>query len=977
MKKSMFDRQVQRFSLRKYSYGTVSVLLGTLLFAGQEVQADSKLSTESGDTSTTDVSGGVEGLESETDSENQSIYKAEPLLSSDTEEVNTSVEVKNISDSTQAESAYSKDSLITSSESKAEDKVPVSESKSVDNETEVKDPTVELPSNKQEGVAAETESTSVYAADPVLPVTSSVEESSSHLKTEEILKANTSVGDETNQPTSIFKEDEVHSSSRSFEKALMETDKLEKADKGISEDETNGSLATASFSPFRSAVLRAAKAGERQIYSQSSSHNYQNGGRVTNFKGYLVESGHTATTELVRFELDYTPTVVAGKATEAPFAMDLASAGNMQFLTDSVTVNGRRLPNSGVDGGSYNFWASGFKVNIGQPNRIEFYARVARKDIDYASITLDLGTTFSPTYNRKFRPGQYSTNTNIRNAMIATPRFDKGAYVRAVEELDGPAVPDPKVETSPIPFTTEYKADDSLAANTQQVEREGVDGEQTVTTTYRKEGKEIVETKGDPVVTREPVSKIVKVGTQTTVVTEKIAYKTVYQDDPTMKATDPEVVVTEGKDGSKTTTTTYTLNTTTGEATANEPTVTTVNAVDKVIKRGTGQVSPIPYETTYVANDTLNVGQRKVVTPGVNGVRHPNGTVEKAAVNEVVQIGTKPKVETAAVAYKTVYQDDPTMKTTDPEVVVTEGKDGSKTTTTTYTLNTTTGEVTANKPTVTTVDAVDKVIKRGTGQVSPIPYETTYVANDTLNVGQRKVVTPGVNGVRHPNGTVEKAAVNEVVQIGTKPKVETATVAYDTEYQNDPTMKTTDPEVIVREGKNGSKTTTTTYTLNTTTGEVTANKPTEKVTAPVNRIVKRGTATDTDSNSPKFEEKSGKPGETVTVPAPKNENGQSLPTGSRFTSSNSNVKIDPETGVVTVAIPETANPGDVIESTVTVTYPDGSTDKVPVTVRVSKPTDADKNTPVAQDQTVKQGEEVDPSKSIANLGDLPAGTKVS
>ncbi|MBF0806939.1 MULTISPECIES: Rib/alpha-like domain-containing protein, partial [unclassified Streptococcus] len=73
---------------------------------------------------------------------------------------------------------------------------------------------------------------------------------------------------------------------------------------------------------------------------------------------------------------------------------------------------------------------------------------------------------------------------------------------------------------------------------------------------------------------------------------------------------------------------------------------------------------------------------------------------------------------------------------------------------------------------------------------------------------------------------------------------------------------------------------------------------------------------------------------------------------------------------------DTTTPGDK-PATAVVTYPDGSTDKVPVTVKVSEPTDADKNTPVAQDQTVKQGEEVDPSKSIANLGDLPAGTKVS
>ena len=61
---------------------------------------------------------------------------------------------------------------------------------------------------------------------------------------------------------------------------------------------------------------------------------------------------------------------------------------------------------------------------------------------------------------------------------------------------------------------------------------------------------------------------------------------------------------------------------------------------------------------------------------------------------------------------------------------------------------------------------------------------------------------------------------------------------------------------------------------------------------------------------------------------------------------------------------------------VVVTYPDGSKDEVPVKVTVTDPsTDADKNTPVAKDQTVNKGETPDPKKSIGNVGDLPEGTK--
>ena len=71
---------------------------------------------------------------------------------------------------------------------------------------------------------------------------------------------------------------------------------------------------------------------------------------------------------------------------------------------------------------------------------------------------------------------------------------------------------------------------------------------------------------------------------------------------------------------------------------------------------------------------------------------------------------------------------------------------------------------------------------------------------------------------------------------------------------------------------------------------------------------------------------------------------------------------------------DTTTPGDK-SATVVVTYPDGSKDEVPVTVKVVDPrTDADKNTPVAKDQTVKVGDTPDAKKSIGNVSDLPSGT---
>lgn len=63
----------------------------------------------------------------------------------------------------------------------------------------------------------------------------------------------------------------------------------------------------------------------------------------------------------------------------------------------------------------------------------------------------------------------------------------------------------------------------------------------------------------------------------------------------------------------------------------------------------------------------------------------------------------------------------------------------------------------------------------------------------------------------------------------------------------------------------------------------------------------------------------------------------------------------------------------------TLTYPDGSKDMVAAdeTVEVKKQTQADRLTPLVQPQTLEQGASIDAPATIANLADLPAGTRVS
>ena len=197
----------------------------------------------------------------------------------------------------------------------------------------------------------------------------------------------------------------------------------------------------------------------------------------------------------------------------------------------------------------------------------------------------------------------------------------------------------------------------------------------------------------------------------------------------------------------------------------------------------------IPITTTYVEDKTIDYGteivesngsEGKIVTTTPKIVNELDGTVtdgkstekETPMVPKVVKVGTKPTVVETTTPYTTRYVEDNT-KDKDYREVTRPGKSGKTTTTTTYTLDPNTGAVTPNEPTTITEEAVEEVITVGTKPKVEAPkVETPKV--ETPKVETPKVETPKVETPKVETPKVETPKV-ETPKVET-PKVETPKV---------------------------------------------------------------------------------------------------------------------------------------------------------------------------------------------------------
>ena len=232
----------------------------------------------------------------------------------------------------------------------------------------------------------------------------------------------------------------------------------------------------------------------------------------------------------------------------------------------------------------------------------------------------------------EYRIGFFTKDRILKNSeytLESIKEFD--AYKEAVaknEELrkkkESEPTFDSKTENTDIPFETIYKDDNTLDKGTKVTETEGINGIKEITTTYtiingiRQDNPKVEEK-----ITKEKVDKVVRRGTKVTSSkteksTQNIPFETIYKDDNTLdKGT--EVTETEGINGTKEITTTYTVINGVRQDNPKVEEKITKEKVDKVVRRGT-KVSTtttpeLPNNTNKPISSSTNNSKPNIVAP--------------------------------------------------------------------------------------------------------------------------------------------------------------------------------------------------------------------------------------------------------------------------------------------------------------------------------------------------------------------------
>ena len=373
------------------------------------------------------------------------------------------------------------------------------------------------------------------------------------------------------------------------------------------------------------------------------------------------------------------------------------------------------------------------------------------------------------------------------------------------------------VEKRVVPSPVRYEKDDTKEKGAEAITVKGEDGEDTITTTYRVNPTtgEITPTVGKPVRTKEPTNTIVKVPAKDKVEVETIPSLVKYEKDTSREKGQDNITV-PGKAGSKTITTTYTVNPNNGEVTPNVGEPVIVNPTDTIIKVAAK-------DKVVYSKDGDNI-VKEVTTYTVNST---NGNITEHTTKETFkENGLKDKVDVETIPSPVKYEKDASREKGQADITV-PGKAGSKTTTTTYTVDPNSGEAIAH--------VGEPVIVNPTTTIVKVAAKDTVV---TSKDGNNIVKTATSYTVNPDNGNIIEHTTKETFkENGLKDKVEVETIPSPVKYEKD-TSREKGQDNITVPGKDGSKTTTTTYTVNPDNGEVIPNEGNPVIVNPTETIVK-------------------------------------------------------------------------------------------------------------------------------------------
>ena len=407
--------------------------------------------------------------------------------------------------------------------------------------------------------------------------------------------------------------------------------------------------------------------------------------------------------------------------------------------------------------------------------------------------------------------------------------------------------PELVVSTEVIPFEIITQNDDTLPKGKTKVIQKGVSGERTiyteVSTVNGEKSSKVVENK----ITKQPVNKIVAVGTK-----EEVAPKPkqpevtnpVSEEKPAQPK-QPEVTnpVSEEK-----------------PAQPKQPEVTNPVSEEKPAQpkqpEATNPVSEEKPAQPKQPEVTNPVSEEKPTQPKQPEVTNPVSE-EKPAQQETTKPIPQPTTEEKVLEYKTIYKPSLALGYKEQQEEV-AGENGKEIITTSYSLDESTGEIVKSVSTKIEKPAKDKVIKVGNVEetITTKKRNEQFIADESKDAGIKEVKNEGqdeeattirVYKVNAQTGELTEPEVStkvaktmqpKITAVGTKPTVQSKEISFETHYKADSTLNYRE-KVEETSGENGNVTSTTKYTLNEKTGDVIGKTTTENTPAK-DKVIKVG-----------------------------------------------------------------------------------------------------------------------------------------